>query len=222
MRIGLMVPASNTTMERELLGCLPAGATCEVRRIRIGAGMITAESLPAYQDAAYSEARGFPRGLEAIAYGCTAAGFLGGPKADRDQAERIAAETGAPVVTAAAAMVAELRAVAAARVDVVSPYPESVNAGLVAFLAAEGIVANRIERLPAPDVAALCRLTPEDVAGAARRLIGSAGDAIFIACTQLPTAPVLAALNQACGKPVLSAVQVVAAQLLTRFSTAPI
>jgi maleate cis-trans isomerase len=214
LRFGLIVPASNTTMEGELLGWLPPGSTCTARRIPIGTAMPGREALLAAGEQAAVLARDFPPGLEVIAYGCTAAGFLAGPEADADHAARIGAATALPVVTAAGAMVAELRAASLSPVDLVTPYPEALNRGLVAFLAAGGITVGRIELLAAPDVAALCRLTAEEVAAAARRLAAAGGDGIFIACTQLPTAAVLEGLRAACGKPVLSSNQATAAQLL--------
>ena len=48
MRIGLMVPANNTTMERELLAWLPAGSSCRTLRIPRGAGLLTQGTVPAY------------------------------------------------------------------------------------------------------------------------------------------------------------------------------
>jgi maleate cis-trans isomerase len=204
LRVGLLVPASNTTLARELAGWLPAGSTVAARGIP-NAGILTHESLVAYASASLAEARLLPPEAEVVAYGCMAAGFLGGPGADRALAERIAEATGRPVVTTAAAMVAALGAAGIGRVDLVTPYAEEVNAGLVAFLAAFGIAAGRIGRLPAPDVAALSRLTAADVAAAVRSIADGDGEAIVVACTQLPTAEVLAPLSRACGKPVMSA-----------------
>jgi maleate cis-trans isomerase len=214
LRVGLIVPASNTTMARELSGWLPPGSDCLIRPIAFAPVLLTPAVLPAYLEAAVAAARELPAGLDVIAYGCTAAGFLGGAALDADLAGRIAAATGLPVVTAAGAMVAELLALGLRRVDLVTPYGDAVNAGLVAFLAGAAIAVGRIERLCAPDVAALCRLTAEDVATAARGLAGSAGEGVFIACTQLPTASVLGPLRQACGKPVLSSNQATAARVL--------
>jgi maleate cis-trans isomerase len=214
LRVGLIVPINNTTMERELLGWLPAGSTCRTLRIPRGKGMLTREVVPAYQDASLALARGFPPSLDIIAYGCTAAGFLAGPQADAALATRIAAATGTPVVTTARAMVAELLAASVRVVDLVTPYSDAVNQGLAAFLAAADIAVGRIERLAAPDVDALGRLTAADVAAAAGCLISSASDAIFIACSQLPTATVLSPLREACGKPVLSSIQATAAQVM--------
>jgi maleate cis-trans isomerase len=214
LSVGLIVPINNTTMERELLGWLPGGSTCITLRIPRGKGLLTREVLPAYQDASLALARTFPPSLDIIAYGCTAAGFLGGPGTDKALAERIEATTGTPVVTTARAMVAELLRARVRRVDLVTPYSDAINAGLAALLADAAIAIGRLERLEVTDVDALGRLTAEDVAAAARRLAGADGDAIFIACSQLPTATVLAPLSDACGKPVLSSIQATAAQLM--------
>jgi maleate cis-trans isomerase len=214
LRIGLMVPINNTTMERELLDWLLPGSTYLTLRIPRGKGLLTRDAVPAYQDAALALALKFPPWLEIIAYGCTAAGFLAGPQADADLAARIEAATATPVVTTAQAMVAELLAISARRVDLVTPYSDAVNQGLEGFLADAGIQVGRIERLPAPDVEALGRLTAHDVATATRRLIGSDSDAVFIACSQLPTATVLDPLGKACGKPVLSSIRATATQVM--------
>jgi len=211
---GLIVPINNTTMERELLAWLPAGSTCTTLRIPRGKGMLTLEAIPAYQQASRDLARGFPAGLDIIAYGCTAAGFLAGPAADAGLAAAIAADTGTPVVTTARAMVNRLAAIGVTRVDLATPYSDAVNAGLASFMADAGIAIARIARLHAPDVEALGRLTEADVTQAARTLAGSDGEAVFIACSQLPTAAILAPLRAELGKPVLSSIQATAAQAL--------
>ena len=41
LRLGLMVPINNTTMEGELLKWLPAGSTCTTIKIPRGAGLLT-------------------------------------------------------------------------------------------------------------------------------------------------------------------------------------
>ena len=76
IRIGLMVPANNTTMEHELPAWLPAGSSCRRIGIPRGKGMLTLENLPAYIGQAMTLARNFTDdGLDLVAYGCTAADF---------------------------------------------------------------------------------------------------------------------------------------------------
>jgi maleate cis-trans isomerase len=224
LRVCLMVPANNTTMERELLGWLPAGSSCQTLRIPRGPGLLTRDTIPAYRAAALDLARDAARPIDVVAYGCTAAGFISGPESDADLARQVAELCGAPVVTTAGAMVSELLATRASLIGLVTPYSDAVNAGLVAYLEASGITTGRISRLDAPDVQALGRLTESDVVEAAWRLAGSGLDAVFIACSQLPTAGVLETLRDRLGVPVLSSIRATAAQILraSRGSPSPL
>lgn len=61
LKVGLMVPANNTTMERELTAWLPDGSRCVTLRIPRGAGLLTKETLPPYKASALELAASFPR-----------------------------------------------------------------------------------------------------------------------------------------------------------------
>ncbi len=214
LTVGLMVPANNTTMERELLGWLPPGSTCQTLRIPRGKGLLTRETVPAYQAASLKLAEEFKSGLDIIVYGCTAASFIAGLAADRALASQLAAMRATPVITATASMLEELRGAGARTIGLVTPYSDEVNASLIAVLAGAGMTVTQVERLPAADVEALGRLTAEDAMGAAGRLAGARMDAVFIACSQLPTAAILAQASETLGVPVFSSIQVSAAQAM--------
>ena len=82
LHIGLMVSINNTTMEGELTSWLPAGTRCTTLRIPRGKGMLTSESIPAYNAAALELAKQFrSAGIDILAYGCTAASVIAGPAA---------------------------------------------------------------------------------------------------------------------------------------------
>ena len=161
MKVGLMVPANNTTMERELAAWLPEGSTVTTVKIPRGDGLLTRDTIPAYRDRAIALAREhFSRGeVELLAYGCTAAGFLSGPAGDAELARQLGEATSLPVVTTARAMVNALQHDRARKVAVVTPYGEEVNAQLSAFLKSADIGVVRLASLNAPDVTALGRIT---------------------------------------------------------------
>ncbi|GAA5232287.1 aspartate/glutamate racemase family protein [Verticiella sediminum] len=206
-----MVPANNTTMEGEMLGWLPPGSTCRTLRVPRGNGLLTAETLPAYKAAAVELAARFDRDtLDVIAYGCTAAGFILGPEGDAGIAADLARVTGKPVVTTASAMVHALQQAGARRINVLTPYLDDVNERIRRFLAAGGIDVERLDSFLAPDVQALGRITAEQVRARAEPLLEPDVDALFIACSQLPTLSVIAPLAERFGKPVLSSIQVTA------------
>jgi len=215
LNVGLMVPANNTTMETELLGWLPAGARCHTLKIPRGPGLLTQETLPAYKQAAIDLSAQFgPGGIDVLAYGCTAAGFILGPEGDHDIAQQLQRRTGAPVVTTARAMMRALGALGARRISLLTPYAQEVNDRLRAFLGSEGIEVIHFFSFEAPDTAALGRISEAQVEAQARELCKSDVDALFIACSQLPTLKVVQRLNREGRLPVLSSIQVTAQQLL--------
>ncbi|HEV7267890.1 MAG TPA: aspartate/glutamate racemase family protein [Falsiroseomonas sp.] len=216
LSVGLMVPANNTTMEGELAAWLPPGSL--VRRVGIprGKGLLTKETMPAYRDAAIEVARQEFAGarLDAIAYGCTAAGFISGPRGDAELAAMLSDATGLPVVTTARAMVKALQHDHAKRIAVVTPYQDAVNVQLEAFLADGGISVLRLASFRAPDVEALGRITSSEVLDLARRTMGADADALFIGCSQLPTHAVLAGLADEFAKPAWSSISATAWNLM--------
>ena len=187
LRVGLMVPANNTTMEVELGAWLPAGSTVTTVKIPRGQGLLTKETLPAYRDSAIALARQHfgKGGYDLIAYGCTAAGFLSGPAGDSELSRMLTDATGLPVVTTARAMVRALQHEKARRIAVVTPYHDAVNTQLQAFLADGCISTMRLNTFRAPDVIALGRITAEQVRELARATMGPDCDALFIGCSQL-------------------------------------
>ncbi|PWS36529.1 hypothetical protein DFH01_15390 [Falsiroseomonas bella] len=214
LRVGLMVPANNTTMEGELAAWLPPGA--QITRVGIprGAGLLTKETMPAYRDTAIAlAAQSFsPATHDLVAYGCTAAGFISGPAGDAELAAELARVTGLPVVTTARSMVLALQAAGAQRIAVVTPYHAAVNAQLTAFLEDGGIAVERLDSFRAADVHALGRITAEEVRDLAERTMGDDVDALFIGCSQLPTHAVLDGLAKRFGKPALSSISATAWQ----------
>jgi maleate cis-trans isomerase len=210
LKIGLMVPANNTTMEPELRAWLD-DAPCRTLRIPRGKGLLGPAEIPAYVAQALDLAREYdPAQTDIVAYGCTAAGFIGGPARDAEIQHKLAAITGRPVVTTANAMVAVLREIGARRVAVVTPYLDAVNERLRAYLEQSGITVTRLESFRAETTDELAAITPQQIAALARETMSADADAMLIACSQLPTKDILAVLEQDFGKPVWSSIRATA------------
>ena len=209
-----MVPANNTTMEAELLAWLPAGSTCRTLRIPRGKGLLTVEDLSAYVGQAMTLAQGFADdGIDHVAYGCTAAGFLAGPSRDAEIAAELAAVTGKPVVTTASAMIAALQRLGARNVALVTPYLEAVNVQLRAFLTSSGIGVAALASFNAPTTDALAAITPAQIVALVRDTMRENCDALFIACSQLPTYTILDGLEKEFGRPAWSSIKATAWQV---------
>jgi maleate cis-trans isomerase len=220
-KIGLMIPANNTTMEREMLAWLPSGSTCTTARIPRGKGLLTRETLPAYKAAALELARRFAAPeIDIVVYGCTAAGFISGPAGDAQLASELTAITDKPIVTIARSMVVALQEINATEIALVTPYLDPVNEQLEAFLADGGIRVKRFASFYAPDVDALGRIESAAVAQLACETMKDDCHALFIACAQLPTYDILDGLQRELRRPVLSSIQVTAEQTLRRLAVA--
>jgi maleate cis-trans isomerase len=194
-----------------MLGWLPVGSTCRTLRIPRGQGLLTEATLPAYRDAAIELAKQFNETpLDVIAYGCTAAGFILGPKGDSEIAQSLSQTTGLPVVTTAHAMMLALEAIGAHNISLLTPYQDDVNLRLRTFLESGDIAVGHFDSFYAADVVALGEITESQVAARAQPLCKPDVDAMFIACSQLPTLNVVNRLSQSWGKPVLSSIQVTA------------
>lgn len=212
LRVGLMVPSNNTTMEPELLAWLPKGSMVTTVKIPRGAGLLTRATIPAYRDSAIALARQHFQAehFDVMAYGCTAAGFISGPAGDAALAKMLSEATGLPVVTTARAMVSALQHDNARRVAVVTPYQNAVNEQLTAFLMDGGIEVVRLASFRALDVNALGRITAKEVQALSQQTMGRDCDALFIGCSQLPTHAILSELEGAFGRPAWSSIKATA------------
>lgn len=211
LKFGLMVPANNTTMESELLAWLPGGSTCRTLRIPRGAGLLGPAEIPAYVARALELAKSYdPVQTDIVAYGCTAAGFIGGPACDAAIQRDLAAITGKPVVTTANAMIEVLHHIGARRVAVVTPYLALVNDRLRAYLEQSGIAVTRLASFMAATTDELAAITPQQITALVRETMMPDSDAMFIACSQLPTLGILDGLAREFGKPVWSSIKATA------------
>jgi maleate isomerase len=203
----LVVPENNTTMAPELSVLCPQFAPLEVARVKRPARTLTREDLPAYADATLAAVEPFlaaPPDL--VFYGCTAAGFLAGPDGNAAMVAKLAARTGATVVSTAGAMVEVLRHEGVASAAVVTPYLPAVNDGLRAYLAASGIAVETLQSFLCATTAELGRITSDEVRDLALRTVTPRSNALFIACSQLPTLGILDELRARLRIPVWSSI----------------
>ncbi len=209
--VALMVPINNTTMEGELRAGLPSDTRVTTLKIPRGQGLLTPETIPAYKKQALELAAtlaGQP--IDMLAYGCTAASFLSGPVGDAELARELAQVVGKPVITTAQAMVLALQAAQAHKIALVTPYQDLVNDQLKKFLTASGMEVAAFNSLYAANVDELGKITSAEVAHMARATMHADCDALFIACSQLPTFDILGGLRAEFARPVLSSIQATA------------
>ena len=206
-RIGLLVPAVNNTMERELWSLVPQGVTVSTARIvceREG----TADTL---RDMEFEGKAACERVITAepnvVLFGCTSASFYQGAAWNAQYQKDLTALAGVPAVTTSGAMTEALQRNNVRKVDVVTPYVETTNERLRRYLESEGIEVNNLGTFDMLDMFDHARIQPSDVYQKVKETVTDEADAVFVACTQVRALEMVDLLEKDLGKPVFSANQ---------------
>jgi maleate cis-trans isomerase len=207
----IVVPENNTTMEPEISALCPALAPILVARVKRPARTLLLEDLPTYAEATLDAIEPFAADqFDLVIYGCTAAGFLGGPSGNARMVDRLRERTRATVVSTAGAMVEALRSAGVSNTAVVTPYLQPVNDGLRDYLESSGIHAETLNSFFCKTTAELGQITEDQVLELARRTVTARSKSLFVACSQLPTLNVVAQLRAELEIPVWSSIQATA------------
>lgn len=207
----IVVPENNTTMEPEISALCPALAPIPVARVKRPARTLLLKDLPAYAEATLDAIEPFSaEQFDLVIYGCTAAGFLGGPSGNARMVERLRERTRATVVSTAGAMVEALRSAGVSNTAVVTPYLRSVNDGLRDYLESFGIHVETLNSFFCKTTADLGQITEDQVLELARRTVTARSKSLFVACSQLPTLNAVAQLRAELEIPVWSSIQATA------------
>jgi maleate isomerase len=141
-----------------------------------------------------------------VIYACTSGSFVEGA-AGEEVLRRTMEDAGAPTAcTTSGALIAALRALGVSRLAIATPYVEPVTHRLVAYLAEHGVSTVSSEGLGL--LGNIWRVTYSEVVEIVRAADNPAAEALFISCTNVPTYDLIEPLEQALGKPVLTANQV--------------
>jgi len=205
-RIGALVPSSNTTIEPELYGALPAGITLHCARLYLT--RIDPESIHRTQEELERESRSLASAdVDVILLGATAPSFLHGAGYDRQIVGRITAATGKPATTTSTAMLAALAAFGVRRIALGSAYDTTVNDIAASFLEANGVQVVRRECLGYVDNLAVGRLPLETAVDMGHRVDDPSADAVLLACTNWRSLAAIERLEADLNKPVISTTQ---------------
>jgi maleate isomerase len=143
---------------------------------------------------------------DVVIYACTSGSFVDGA-AGEEVLRRTMEDAGAPAArTTSGALVAALRVLGVSRLAIATPYVEPVTRRLVAYLAEHGVSTVSSEGLGL--LGNIWRVTYSQVVEIVRAADNPAAEALFISCTNVPTYDLIEPLEQALGKPVLTANQV--------------
>jgi maleate cis-trans isomerase len=211
IRVMIVLPENNTTIEPEISALCPALAPVAVARVKRPPRTLLLEDLPAYAEATLDAIAPFTgERWDLVIYGCTAAGFLGGPDSNARMVEALHKRTGAAVVSTAGAMIDVLREDNVTGTAVVTPYLTPVNDGLRRYLEASGIHVEILNSFFCKTTAELGAITEDQVLELARRTVTPSSKSLFIACSQLPTLGAIPQLRSDFPVPVWSSIRATA------------
>jgi len=212
VRIGVLVPFTNTNLEPDMIRLCPPGATVHFARL----GGYDVDEIPDAAQMAGLGAADLDEPLRLIAgvrpdvilYGCTSATLTHGPAFDRALAARAGAMTGAKTVTAAGALVAALTALGARRIAFASPYVEEINDQAIAFLTESGFeTVSRAGVGTALGNYGQGELIPDAIFDLGHYADSAGAEALVLACTDMRSVETLERLERALGKPVVASNQ---------------
>lgn len=206
-KLGLITPPTNTVNEPEWARMLPDGVSFHTVRMPIHLDTHSREGRKALIEDMIGKVRELRKAeVDVVAYACTAGSMINPRHA---LAREIEAATGTPLVTTAASIVDALERLGARRISIATPYHDGINAHEIDFLAGNGIEALKIAGLGLgarglESFDEFAKTPLEKVEAHARAAFVAGSEALLITCTDFPTLPFLARLEQDLGVPVVT------------------
>jgi maleate isomerase len=224
LRVGLLIPSSNTMMEVDFVRDLPPGAALHTARMYMEdttpAGenrMLDEFALPAARDLGTARP-------DVVVFGCTSAGALRGNDYDAELCQRISELTGAPVVSTIGAVRAAIETSGASNIGVITPYVDELNDKIKESIEADGIDVAGIAGLGITDNFQIAEVSFDEIVTFAVDALGPLAvegviDLIFASCTNFGAMAAGPAITERLGVPVVTSNQAALAAAVARLPT---
>ncbi|WP_270933905.1 maleate cis-trans isomerase family protein [Falsiroseomonas oryzae] len=202
-RVGMLIPSSNTSIEREYPLWMPRSLSFHTARLTMtrldAAGM--AEQLVDMRRAVDSlkDAR-----VDAVLLCQTAASFWMGDEWDAAMRRDMAAWAGAPALTAARTVLDALAALRATRVGFAAPFPAEIGAASRAYLERNGVTILATAFGGERDNFAIAEMPRNAVVDLACRADHADAEALLLLGGNMPCLAVTEQIEARIGKPVIS------------------
>lgn len=201
-RIAVLVPSSDTGVEIELPRRIGGAASLHVARMPLDS--VTPRALCELESAALEQAVGLRHVSPNLGlFGCTSATFLRGVTFEAGFVAALEERLGAPVITAAQAMVRALSA-RGTRVRLLASYSEEIVAAETEYLFKQGLEVVSSCGFGIVNDEETAAVSPDRLSAEAARLSGDDAEVIMLSCTNLRTLAVIPRIEAELGLPVVS------------------
>lgn len=208
LRIGLILPSSNTTMEPEFSRFTPDGIS--VHSCRLPLEKVTEDELAGMENNVREASKLLSHvNPDVIAFGCTTGSLIKGKGYDVELEEKIKSSTGIPAVATARAVLENLREHQINDVAIITPYTKEINEKEKQFLIENGFNVKKITGLNFAENQKIGEQPPEKAYRLGKKVANSNPecDGLFISCTNFRTFGILSTLENDIGKKVVSSNQ---------------
>lgn len=205
LKLGLLVPSTDTTAEVDMYRNLPPSITLHAARMFLAGVTVVDEERMLAEEVPRAAREVASLGPNVAVFACTSAGALHGPQGDAEIRETIARVVGCPAVTVFGSVLDALRSLAPRRLLVFTPYPAELNERMEAALTAGGVPVHAIRGLGITSDTEIGRIEPRTVLNELRRNAAEVKpDCVFASCTNLRAWEILGEARKALGVPILS------------------
>jgi maleate isomerase len=216
LRIGLVVPSSNVTMETEIPAMLRVREQSRPERFTFHSSRVRMKRVELSELAAMNAQGATAAGAladahcDVIAYACLVAAMIdprGYHAIEADLREEARTKDGeTPILSSAGALIEAIRHVGARSVAIVAPYVPALTQTVVAGLNSAGIEVCDSISLGVDDNLKVGQLPPSQLPGLARQLDISQADAVILsACVQMPSLESIETVERELNRPVITA-----------------
>ncbi|MGH3439385.1 MAG: maleate cis-trans isomerase family protein [Sciscionella sp.] len=201
-RVGLLIPSSNTVMERDLHAALDPPHRVHTARMLLADVTVDAERRMLQGEAMPAARRVAAARPDVVVFGCTSASALYGKDYDDEFRARLAEITGTPVLGVLSAVIDELAQ--ANGIALFTPYVAELTDRIAESLRAADLPVVTTKGLGLSDNSRIGALEPSQIVSAVTEMNLDGADMVFCSCTNLRAVEARQAVSDATGLPVVT------------------